>query len=461
MDNYFSHLSLYQFLNIKKLYNIVPKYNYFGLFITIERGEGGKNDNVHGCIGYWEKNLKKIDNMVLNDKILYCTEQALNHDQRKNNFNLNVYYDNKAKIKVSLMILDSIQKISNEGKIGNSNIIFNNKDWGIMVYNGNIAGATYLPDVFDNMSWDKIRKSINNKANLGVNDNYEYWAYKTNIQIVELNNIFNINPKIIGFLRYPLKWIHAQNVNDILYSINNGNLEYDSNQGVRNISTIYQLIKYGYNNYNTILEKYYNDYITGKNKKLNFDYLSPLPYLILCYNLLKNNKLDGLINDLIENIGNLEKKFQKGQGLKALLLVNKDISRYIKDDIEFIENLKLDKYDINDIFYINWILQWYTIYKNNKLVENIENIKNYLNWFFDNYVKLDNIKTLETNYLAVLFEILAQIYKYNIELENMMSYIFIQLENRKNINGLYQFLDGSIRIDITIHVISGIDFIIN
>ena len=57
MENYFSIAALYHILGIPKLYNIRPIYKYFGLFVTLDKGDNGI---VHGCMGYWDKKLGQI-----------------------------------------------------------------------------------------------------------------------------------------------------------------------------------------------------------------------------------------------------------------------------------------------------------------------------------------------------------------------------------------------------------------
>ena len=59
--------------------------------------------------------------------------------------------------------------------------------------------------------------------------------------------------------------------------------------------------------------------------------------------------------------------------------------------------------------------------------------------------------TIETNYYAVFFETCCFLKLYDI-----CSKVYTFLSSRKNIDGLYMFKDGTIRVDITIHVLNGI-----
>ena len=70
------------------------------------------------------------------------------------------------------------------------------------------------------------------------------------------------------------------------------------------------------------------------------------------------------------------------------------------------------------------------------------------------------IKTIETNYLAVSFEALCFIYQSNrkVSLLNHLFQLFFELEQRKKYyNVLYIFLQGSARVDITGHIMNGLN----
>ena len=121
MNNLFCYQAIMKYFNYKKMFNILPYNKYFGLFVTILRN----GNSVHGCIGYWEKDFKIIDNIYLNDKIIYSTDNALYSDNRRNNFNENIEYDVNAAIKVSLMLHNSISKINENGIIQNNGQKFN------------------------------------------------------------------------------------------------------------------------------------------------------------------------------------------------------------------------------------------------------------------------------------------------------------------------------------------------
>ena len=66
----------------------------------------------------------------------------------------------------------------------------------------------------------------------------------------------------------------------------------------------------------------------------------------------------------------------------------------------------------------------------------------------------------ETNYYAVAYEGITSLYNIienneKMYLEPIIEKLFIILNNRKNHYGLYKFLDNSVRLDITGHVING------
>jgi hypothetical protein len=67
----------------------------------------------------------------------------------------------------------------------------------------------------------------------------------------------------------------------------------------------------------------------------------------------------------------------------------------------------------------------------------------------------------ETNYLAVEFECLTALYyiidkkEYQQKIEKCIELILIELQNRTNLNGLYKFKNGDVRLDITGHILNG------
>ena len=68
---------------------------------------------------------------------------------------------------------------------------------------------------------------------------------------------------------------------------------------------------------------------------------------------------------------------------------------------------------------------------------------------------------VETNYLAVTFEAFTSLIPFitgeiSIELYNNIFSLFYFLEQRRNKMGLYAFLNGTARVDITGHVLNGL-----
>jgi hypothetical protein len=70
---------------------------------------------------------------------------------------------------------------------------------------------------------------------------------------------------------------------------------------------------------------------------------------------------------------------------------------------------------------------------------------------------IENIKSIETNELAVSFEALSFVYSATQILSPLLFQLFFELEQRKNcVNALYSFLDNSARVDITSHILNGL-----
>jgi len=101
---------------------------------------------------------------------------------------------------------------------------------------------------------------------------------------------------------------------------------------------------------------------------------------------------------------------------------------------------------------MNWIIQALISFNKRVSPELIIIFKTKINSI------LQNIKDIETNYIAVAFEGLCYIHKANPSKEtiSMLFQLLFELETRKNINTiLYNFIDSTARIDITGHVING------
>ena len=164
----------------------------FGLFITIERSQSQRLDHypfeIHGCLGDYSHPdprghvtpmpISRIMQQLR--KLAYDTRFK---DSRSNSFPKSLESDHKGVIKVTLMLFPLYRIRASDGRMVAlpKEPTFNNKRWGIIYRgSGSSAPATYLPDVFPDLPWPKLRKSIvESKAGSTLTAGDRFWAYDT------------------------------------------------------------------------------------------------------------------------------------------------------------------------------------------------------------------------------------------------------------------------------------------
>lgn len=471
IPNFFNKPELLKYVNIK---------NCFGVFTTVKRSKEqsvGLSDNIHGCIGYYNRApFNNLDNNMIFDYLLSSTQSAVYKDERSKLFKKHLIFDSEAKIEISLMKNPLLSINPNNGLINDELIRpFNNEEYGIIIVNdSNDKTATFLPKVFTkDVSWNYIREKILEKANLSINDNVYYKAYK--IEKYEKKLIDIIKPNYINNIFINIGNFFNQNYNDkipyaLLKADNSGNFNIVSNinDDVRNIATLNDINemdnKYKVLSLKTLenIEKNTNIYI-DKYKKNEQLINQSLSFLIL---INKNKDIsEDICSKLLSNLDNMERNFELGQALIAIIKCN-DNDDIIKSNLEMMKKELFEKktFNMDDIFRISWQTKALTTYISNNPNrindrDNIVHIEllihviiNVLNTSFN------LLYDIETNYLAVCFECLSTLYKYeknNNDLNNILFYIFIILQSRFSKFGLYMFNDHTARIDITGHCIQG------
>jgi hypothetical protein len=448
---YYSLFNKKLFDNESKITKSFPK-NVFGVFSTIRRFHKIKTFpiDIHGCIGYWDTDFKTLSNKILYTNLLNVSYDSLWKDERRNYFN-EIYTDPYSFLELDFM-LNPIYKINKDnGIIIDLNQEFTNTIFGIIIQTKDKQQkATYLPNVFPNITWKKLLISIKNKANI-TSDNFNLFAYKitqikTRFITLLTDDIFSYI-SLLNFSRLLMDNIKLTLKYPFIYSCNNNLLEYNSTDDVRNISTLSDLLKYN-NLYKNIINKTELNII--KNKILNILYninkysSQSLSFLGDIYALYDINNKEQFCEKLLKDLPLAEDEFEKPEiiiGLnKAGCFLNK------KDYIL--------TYTINDsIFKMNWIIQSLISFNkklSSQLVTILENKVNNI---------LMNKKITETNYLAVAFEALCFLYGSigKLTLLDTIFELLFELETRKTcFNVLYSFLDKTSRVDITCHINNGL-----
>ena len=425
-----------------------PK-NVFGIFSTIRRACKLKSYpiDIHGCIGYWDINFNILNKTILYNNLLRVAYDSVWTDTRKHYFPP-IETESETELELDFM-LNPIYSINiKSGVIIKLNTIFTNKNFGIIIQTSDKSQkATYLPNVFPDISWSNIIISIKKKANITSND-FELFAYKiTQIKSKFINIltgglfsyicVFNFSRLLIDNMKLNL-------IFPFIYACKNNILEWNNNDNVRNISILSDIFKY-INLYSDIATKteiknikHKILYILQNINQYDSQSLSFLGYIYQLFNINKEH----FCKKLLDTLPFAENEFEKPEIIIGLNKAECTIQKY-----------SLTYNSTDSIFRMNWVIQLLVSYNkipSNKLVFILENK-------IDDILK--NIKQIETNYIAVAFEALCFIYKKHmkITLLNKLFELLFELEQRKNYhNILYAFLDKTSRVDITGHIINGL-----
>lgn len=470
----------------KKLLNdkeIIGKLqtNAFGVFTTIKRTQKLKKwpEDIHGCIGYWGPQYNKLNRVELYEHLLRVSYDAVWTDDRRQYFKP-IETDPLSTMEIDFM-MNPIYEINVEtGFITKLNEQFTNNKYGIIIES--IDGrATYLPYVFQNISWQELIQSIKDKA--GINsDNFQVFAYKVKqikIHLISLlkNNLFSYM-NVLKFTRLLIDNMNPELEYPFIYGMENNNFFWDSEDDVRNVGLLGDVIKY-YHRLPNIITK--SEYAILMKKIIhilsNIDNYSAqgVAFLSNIYSSKHNNS---------NNIKLLQNREQYCHKLFDTLQTTNDYDFEFPQIVIGLTNANCDfKVDLryltftygDNIFKMNWVIQALIklkkVLKRELVVILIRKINNTI---------LKDVDDVETNFIAVAFEALCFIYSYlqntvsnnsnrnsngnsngNSNSNNKKAVLFkifellFILENRKNADNLYTFLDKTASTDITGHIING------
>ena len=456
---YYSLFGVELFNNKKKIIDLFPKQT-FGVFTTIKRRPALKTypKDVHGCIGYWDKNFKNITSNLLYDHLLRVSNDSVYNDERRKHFKP-IETEPQSILEIDFLLNPIYEIDKRNGNIIKLNKKFNNNIFGIIIQSG-VKKATYLPHVFPNISWINILKSIKQKANILDLDDFNVFAYKIH-QIKSnygdfLTKIHFSNASVRKFTRF---LIDNQNLKfhfPFPYESNEKDrLIWNTEEQVRNISILGSIYEYTAK-FEGIAYKYEIREIKNKIitilKHLDRYNSQSLSFLGFMYNLhgIKNTEYcNKLITRLTEK--DVDQDFEL---LEIIIGLSKAGCNFNKISATF----TLD----DSIFKMNWIIQVIIAYDkipSQKLITIL-------------YYKIKNIllkkELTETNFIAVAFEALCFVFKSKFkdykntklkkEILCEMFELLCELEKRKNSNNqLYSFLNKKSRIDITGHVMNGLN----
>ena len=202
-----------------------------------------------------------------------------------------------------------------------------------------------------------------------------------------------------------------------------------------------------------------------------------LPFIIISLKLLDLEKshaeiIKSMSRYLIENINDLEPRFEYGEALVGLGYICGDYEEIknivIREQNKILDILKSsDMANMDDIFQLNWYAQSLIILHQQHI--NYQDMKEHCDVLSDRIIKLSSQYDdhTESNYLVVAFESLCGLYGIwrvygdrNNNISDKIIRLMKMIENRINYMGLVEFIDGRSRIDITGHFMNGIHHLV-
>lgn len=450
---------------IAQLYKSIPN-NVFGVFVSVKRYLKLKKwpEDIHGCIGYWSDDYKVLNKNVVIDKLKDVSYKATHLDDRKNYFKIPLVKDSLSEYEINFM-KTPLYNINSATGILNNGIKFNNNIYGLIVVDEFGYRATYLPEVFKNISWDKIKKSLINKGS--ISGTPQFYAYKTLIKKKQIYKLLN-NSYINYYFNDYLIFLNKYYGSFVPYSFMNNQIYIDKDQDVRNTATIYDFLLFDKT------KKYYKSHLSTIKDNLmyylqKFDHDSlnmrqASSFLLLSMQKLniKKTKINEICNFLYNNIDILEPKFELGEVLIALTKVCPIKRILLKKQIDMYNSILERGITRDDIFEYNWHAKYlYSLYMTGFT-------KNSNNSFFSKHAHLLKNRIIElisgyndnneTNYLAVAFEALCSLINLiktnKNEVWNNIFYLFYLLQKRYN--SLFYFKNNSARLYITGYILNGL-----
>ena len=411
----------------------------FGFFITIHRSQSLSKwpEDIHGCIGYWED--KRMSKAAIIDKIPEIAYSSFFTDSRAQYHSIPLLEDPDATIEISFMQLPLTPILGNRKT-------FDNEKYGLIV-DSDQGRATYLPKVFHTKNWAEISASLLQKAQIKKG---KFFQYETSVIEGKLRTIFE---------REYLEWIAHEYIifmelnyeSFVPYMVESGQIITNKTENVRNCATLSELLDFQVSK--KLEAKIRRDikYYVAKCNNQNMTQANA--FLIIAMAKIGGNftqTLSDICDELYKKLDSMEQKFQLGETLIGLYKVCpriKELAHWqnvMQKRLEGLSNV------IDNIFEYNWQAKF--------LFEIRKDIpaKNHAEELLTRLIGLKITDDMETNYLAVYFEGIMSLWGIlgGDILKNILPVWIFLLRQWKN--GLFYFKNTTARIDITGHVISGL-----
>ena len=411
----------------------------FGFFITVHRSNPLSEwpQDIHGCIGYWED--KRMSKAAIIGKIPGIANSSFFTDTRVQYHAVPLIEDPDSIIEISFMQLP-LTPILGDRKT------FDNEKYGLIV-DSDQGRATYLPKVFQTKKWAEISASLLQKAQIKKG---KFFQYETSVVEGKLRTIFD---------REYLDWIAQEYLifmelnyeSFVPYMVEFGKVMTDKTENVRNCATLCELLDFPVSE--NLRTKILRDikYYTAKSNNRNMTQANAFLIVALAKIGGKiNQTLIDICDDLYKKLDGMNPQFQLGETLIGLFKVCpriKEIEYWQKWMEKRLEGLNES---IENIFEYNWQAKF--LFEIRKDIPIKEHAKELLRRLIG--MKITN--DMETNYLAVYFEAMMSLWGIlGGDILDIIFPIWVYLLQRWK-DGLFYFKNQTARIDITGHVISGL-----
>ena len=475
----------------------------FGVFVTLHRNENefrldeSDERQIHGCLGHWSAKYHSMTPAELVARIKQLVQDVRTKDDRRLHFDTDVDQDASATIEISLMNLP-LREIDDASPEAKSR--FSNKNQGVLVDSGSGKRATYLPGVFPNASWAYISQSLRQKAGLGRTSAARFYAYDTTVITFQIYNTM-FSERSLSYLRTDVAFFYLKQYDDFVpYEYNAATKEsrVDMGEAVRNVACIGDVIRFA-QDYKIVfenkpilpnLEYYYQLWL--KNPTV---YRQASIFLIRAYNRrgVHQSRVQLMSSQLYSAMerNSLEPRFEMGEAVSVLAQVSVPRVKVLKRALDVMRGRVEDMIHtsttpLDNVFELNWQSQSvHQLFKLETSTTAPKASKTYVDHallLFRVFMKtaqrtIVRLDSLETNYLAVIYECLSNLEAVMIlsemhtaaiksvnythtamahdEIRNQRLRYFAALaETRRGEYGMYYFKDGkTARLDITGHVL--------
>ena len=477
----------------------------FGVFVTLHRNENeirldeSDERQIHGCLGHWSNKYESMAPAELVAKMQQLTKDVRTKDERRLHFDTDVDQDASATIEISFMNLP-LREIDDASPEALSR--FSNKNQGLLVDSGSGKRATYLPGVFPNASWAYISQSLRQKAGLGRSSAARFYAYDTTVITFQVYNTL-FSALSVSYLRTDVAFFYLKKYDNFVpYEYNAATKEarVDMGEAVRNVACIGDVIGFAHDYKAAFegkpilpnLEHYYQLWLKAPTA-----YRQASIFLIRAYHRMgvHRSRIQLMSSQLYSALERnaLEPRFEMGEAVSVLAQVAVPRVKSLKRALELMREraddmLYADTTPLDNVFELNWqsqsVQQLFKMEPSTRASNASKMYVDHALLLFRAFMKtaqrtIMRLDSLETNYLAVIYECLtnleavmvlsemhASIKSVNYthtamamvhdEIRNQrLRYFAALVELRRGEYGLYYFMDGkTARLDITGHVIS-------